>query len=169
MIESFKDKETAKIWRREFSKRVPKRIQVVGYRKLVMLHRSRDLNDLRVLSVNRLEALSGDRSEQQGEVTYMTILPNVTPGEILHEEFLKPMQITAYRLARDTGMPATRISQILKGRRRITADTALRLSAYFGNSSEFWMGIQDEYDLRVEQERLEDELQKIPRVRAATG
>ena len=99
----------------------------------------------------------------------MAILPNVTPGEILHEEFLKPMQITAYRLARDTGMPATRISQILKGRRRITADTALRLSAYFGNSSEFWMGIQDEYDLRVEQERLEDELQKIPRVRAATG
>lgn len=99
----------------------------------------------------------------------MTILPNVTPGEILHEEFLKPMQITAYRLAQDTGMPATRISQILKGRRRITADTALRLSAYFGNSSEFWMGIQDEYDLRVEQERLEDELQKIPRVQAATG
>ena len=99
----------------------------------------------------------------------MIIIPNVTPGEILHEEFLKPMQITAYRLARDTGMPATRISQILKGRRRITADTALRLSAYFGNSSEFWMGIQDEYDLRVEQERLEDELQKIPRVRAATG
>ena len=99
----------------------------------------------------------------------MAIIPNVTPGEILHEEFLKPMQITAYRLARDTGMPATRISQILKGRRRITADTALRLSAYFGNSSEFWMGIQDEYDLRVEQERLEDELQKIPRVRAATG
>lgn len=99
----------------------------------------------------------------------MTILPNVTPGEILHEEFLKPMQITAYRLARDTGMPATRISQILKGRRRITADTALRLSAYFGNSSEFWMGIQNEYDLRVEQERLEDELQKIPRVRTATG
>ena len=99
----------------------------------------------------------------------MAIIPNVTPGEILHEEFLKPMQITAYRLARDTGMPATRISQILKGRRRITADTALRLSAYFGNSSEFWMGIQDECDLRVEQERLEDELQKIPRVRAATG
>ena len=64
MIESFKDKETAKIWRREFSKRVPKRIQVVGYRKLVMLHRSRDLNDLRVPPGNRLEALSGDRSGQ---------------------------------------------------------------------------------------------------------
>ena len=90
----------------------------------------------------------------------MEMIPNVTPGEILNEEFLKPMQITAYRLAQDTGMPATRISQILKGRRRITADTALRLSAYFGNSAEFWMGIQDEYELRAEQERLEDELQR---------
>ena len=99
----------------------------------------------------------------------MEMIPNVTPGEILNEEFLKPMQITAYRLAQDTGMPATRISQILKGRRRITADTALRLSAYFGNSAEFWMGIQDEYELRAEQERLEDELQKIPRAQAVAG
>ena len=99
----------------------------------------------------------------------MEMIPNVTPGEILNEEFLKPMQITAYRLAQDTGMPATRISQILKGRRRITADTALRLSAYFGNSAEFWMGIQDEYELRAEQERLEDELQKIPRAQTVAG
>ena len=93
----------------------------------------------------------------------MEMIPNVTPGEILNEEFLKPMQITAYRLAQDTGMPATRISQILKGRRRITADTALRLSAYFGNSAEFWTGIRDEYEVRAEQERLEEELRKIPR------
>ena len=64
LIESFKDKETAKIWRREFSKRIPNQLQVVGYRKLVMLHRSRDLNDLRVPPGNRLEALSGDRSGQ---------------------------------------------------------------------------------------------------------
>ena len=99
----------------------------------------------------------------------MEMIPNITPGEILNEEFLKPMQITAYRLAQDTGMPATRISQILKGRRRITADTALRLSAYFGNSAEFWMGIQDEYELRAEQERLEDELQKIPRAQPVVG
>jgi len=84
----------------------------------------------------------------------------------LKEEFLEPMGISAYRLAQDTGMPATRISQILKGNRRITADTALRLSAYFGNSAEFWMGIQDEYDLREEQERLKEDLKKIPRVQA---
>ena len=91
----------------------------------------------------------------------MERIPNVTPGEILNEEFLKPMGITAYRLSQDTGMPATRVSQILKGRRRITADTALRLSRYFGNSAEFWMGVQNEYDLREERERLEPELAKI--------
>ena len=64
----------------------------------------------------------------------MERIPNVTPGEILLEEFLKPLDISAYRLAKDTGMPATRVSQIVKGKRRITADTALRLSSYFGNS-----------------------------------
>lgn len=94
----------------------------------------------------------------------MERIPNVTAGEILAEEFLKPLNISAYRLAQDTGMPATRISQILKGKRRITADTALRLSRYFGNSADFWLGIQDEHDLREEQDRLEGDLKKIPRV-----
>lgn len=93
----------------------------------------------------------------------MEKIPNVTPGEILREEFLNPLSITAYRLSRDTGMPATRVSEILKGRRRITADTALRLSAYFGNSADFWMGIQDEFDLRAEKERIQSVLKKIPR------
>ena len=93
----------------------------------------------------------------------MEKIPIVTPGEILNEEFLKPMEISSYRLAKDTGMPVTRISQILKGKRRITANTALRLSRYFGNSPDFWLGIQDEYDLRQEGDRLEEELEKIPR------
>ena len=93
----------------------------------------------------------------------MKKIPLITPGEILNEEFLKPMGITSYRLAKDTGMPATRISQILKGNRRITADTALRLSRYFGNSPDFWLGIQDEYDLRLESDRMEKELEKIPK------
>ena len=91
-------------------------------------------------------------------------IPNVTPGEILREEFLQPLGITAYRLAMDTKMPATRVSRILQGRRRITADTALRLAKYFGNSAEFWMGIQDEYDLREQQERIAEQLKHIPRV-----
>ena len=92
----------------------------------------------------------------------MNRIPNVTPGEILQEEFLSPMKISAYRLAKDTGMPATRVSEILKGRRRITADTALRLAAYFGNSAEFWLGIQDEFDLRREKAKLAEELKRIP-------
>ncbi|RKX69552.1 MAG: addiction module antidote protein, HigA family [Spirochaetes bacterium] len=92
----------------------------------------------------------------------MERIPDITPGEILSEEFLDPMCITAYRLAKDTNMPATRISEILKGRRKITADTALRLSVYFGNSADFWLGIQDEYDLRRQRTNIEDELKKIP-------
>lgn len=91
----------------------------------------------------------------------MNRIPNITPGEILREEFLLPMGISAYKLAKDTNMPATRISEILKGRRRITADTALRLSAYFQNSADFWLGIQDEYDLRKERKKIEKELSKI--------
>lgn len=87
----------------------------------------------------------------------MELIPNMTPGEILLEEFLKPMNISAYRLAKDTMMPATRNSQIVKGRRKVTADTALRLGAYFGNSPDFWLGIQDEFDLRKEKIKLEAE------------
>jgi len=97
----------------------------------------------------------------------MDKIPNVTPGEILFEEFLSPMKISAYRLAKDTNMPATRISEIIKGRRKLTADTALRLSQYFGNSADFWLGIQDEYDLRKERERLKVELKRIPRAIAS--
>jgi len=94
----------------------------------------------------------------------MRKIANITPGEILLEEFLQPLKISSYRLSKDTGMPATRISQILKGKRRITADTALRLSKYFGNSADFWMGIQNEFDLREESQRIKAELNKIPKV-----
>ncbi len=80
----------------------------------------------------------------------MNKLLNIHPGEILLEEFLLPMEISAYRLAKDVGIPQTRVSQIIKGKRRITADTALRLSAFFGNSARFWLGLQDDYDLEEE-------------------
>lgn len=80
----------------------------------------------------------------------MKKLPNIHPGEVLHEEFLVPMAITAYRLAKDIGIPQTRVSQIVKGERRITADTALRLSRYFGNSALFWLGLQNDFDLEEE-------------------
>ena len=77
----------------------------------------------------------------------MERLKNIHPGEVLSEEFLIPMKITAYRLAKEIDIPQTRISQIIKGKRRITADTALRLSSFFGNSPLFWLGLQDDYDI----------------------
>lgn len=80
----------------------------------------------------------------------MEKLANIHPGEILLEEFLIPMNISAYRLSKDIGIPQTRISQIIKGNRRITADTALRLGAYFGTTAKFWLGLQDDYDLELE-------------------
>jgi addiction module HigA family antidote len=80
----------------------------------------------------------------------MERLNNIHPGEVLLEEFLKPLGISAYRLSKDIRIPQTRISAIIKGKRRITADTALRLSQYFGNSAKFWLGMQDDYDLEEE-------------------
>ena len=91
----------------------------------------------------------------------MEKLANVHPGEVLQEEFLLPLEITAYRLSKDLGIPQTRISEILKGRRRISADTALRLSRYFGNSAKFWLGLQDDYDLEEELTARKREFQKI--------
>lgn len=91
----------------------------------------------------------------------MDRLANIHPGEILLEEFLRPLEITAYRLSKDTDIPQTRISQIIKGKRRITADTALRFSSYFGNSAKFWLGLQDDYDIENEKEDKEDILIKI--------
>lgn len=77
----------------------------------------------------------------------MKPLKNIHPGEVLLEEFLIPFGITAYKLSKDTGMPQTRISAIIKGRRRITADSALRFSKYFGNSAKFWLGLQNDFDI----------------------
>jgi addiction module HigA family antidote len=81
----------------------------------------------------------------------MKRLKNIHPGEVLMQEFLIPLNITAYRLSKDIDIPQTRVSAILKGNRRITADTALRLSKYFGNSAKFWLGLQDDFDIEEEQ------------------
>ena len=86
---------------------------------------------------------------------------NIHPGEILEEEFLKEFHISAYRLAKETKMPPTRISEIIKGKRRITADTALRLSKFFSTTPDFWLGIQMEYDLREEKSTKAKELSSI--------
>jgi addiction module HigA family antidote len=94
----------------------------------------------------------------------MKKLPNIHPGEVLLEEFLEPMGISQYRLAKDLKIPQTRISEIVKRNRRITADTALRLSKYFGTSAKFWLGLQDDYDLEESENKLASELKAIPEI-----
>ena len=91
----------------------------------------------------------------------MEKLKNIHPGEILLEEFLIPIGISAYRLAKETFIPQTRISEIIKGKRRITADTALRFSKFFGTSAKFWLGLQDDYDLEEESNQKEKEFNNI--------
>ena len=91
----------------------------------------------------------------------MAKLSNIHPGEVLLEEFLIPMNITAYRLSKSIKIPQTRISQIIKGKRRITADTALRFSKYFGTSVKFWLGIQNDFDIEEEQVKLNEILEQI--------
>ena len=83
-------------------------------------------------------------------------LSPIHPGEILKEEFLVPMKVTQYRLAKEMGVDATRIHSIVKGKRAITAETALLLGRFFGNSPGFWMGLQSQYDLEVAQDRLSE-------------
>ena len=84
----------------------------------------------------------------------------IHPGEILLEEFLIPMEISQYRLAKDINVPPRRINEIVLGKRTITADTALRLSEYFGSSEKFWLNLQMKYNLEIEKDRLKDKLKK---------
>lgn len=91
----------------------------------------------------------------------MKKLRNIHPGEILLEEFLVPLEISAYKLSKDTGIPQSRISAIVKGNRRMTADTALRLAKYFGNSAKFWLGLQNDFDIEAENKSLKSALNGI--------
>ncbi len=87
-------------------------------------------------------------------------IPPLHPGEVLFEEFLKPMNISQNKLGRCLGVSARRINEIVHGKRSITADTALRLARYFGNSPQFWLGLQMDYDLDVETDRLSPRIEK---------
>ncbi len=95
----------------------------------------------------------------------MEKLPNIHPGEILLEEFMFPFKLSAYRLSKNLGIPQTRISQIIKGRRRITADTALRLSYFFGNTAKFWLGLQNDYDIEKERNNNFEVFKRIQKIR----
>ena len=94
-------------------------------------------------------------------------LPPIHPGEILLEEFLKPMELSQYRLAKDIRVPARRINEIVHGKRGISPDTALRLSRYFGLSERFWLNLQTRYDLEIEKDRLAGRLEEEVRVYTA--
>jgi addiction module HigA family antidote len=91
----------------------------------------------------------------------MNRIPNIHPGEILSEDFLKPMGISAYRLSKGANIDQTRISEIIRGKRSVTADTALRLARFFGNSPEFWLNLQAHYDLEQKKREMEKDLKKI--------
>ena len=91
----------------------------------------------------------------------MERLRNSTPRKILWEEFLIPMEISQYRLSKELKIPQTRISEIIKGNRRISADTAVRLSAYFGNSAKFWLGLQVDYDIENDINELSKDIERI--------
>jgi addiction module HigA family antidote len=94
----------------------------------------------------------------------MENLKNIHPGEILKEEFLVPLNISAYRLAKETFIPQTRVGEILRGNRRITADTAIRLAKYFGTSAKFWLSLQDDYDIEDENQAKKQEYDGIKAV-----
>ena len=95
----------------------------------------------------------------------MDKLNNIHPGEVVNEELLAPLNITAYRLSKETFIPQTRISEIIKGNRRITADTALRFSKYFGNSAKFWLGLQDDFDIEEVRRTKSKELEHIKEIK----
>jgi addiction module HigA family antidote len=94
----------------------------------------------------------------------MKKIKNIHPGEVLKEEFLKPLNISAYRLCMDINVPQTRISEIIKGKRSITADTALRLSRYFSNSANFWLGLQNDFDIEEEMIQKGSEIKLIKKI-----
>jgi addiction module HigA family antidote len=181
MIRSFRGLLPALILqRRRVPKGFPTNVAKVARRKLVQLNNATMLGDLAVPPGNRLEALRGDLAGKhsipvadripvvrsrtggrgdrglslKGGAAMVKKLPPVHPGEILREEFLRPMNLTPYAVARALGVPRTRIERLTREQTALTADTALRLARYFRTSPAFWMGIQSQYEL----ERAEDEL-----------
>jgi addiction module HigA family antidote len=97
----------------------------------------------------------------------MEKLKNIHPGDVLNKEFLLPLSISAYRLAKEIAIPQTRISEIIKGNRRITADTAIRLSKYFGNSAKFWLGLQDDFDIEEAENEKGENFSEIKKLELA--
>jgi addiction module HigA family antidote len=187
-------KETEKLFLRHRSPRFFAGVHRIALRKLLLLDAAERLEDLRVPPGNRLEKLTGDRQGQHSirindrwricfcwsegdayevkiadyheEVTMMKakVLAPIHPGEILMEEFLKPLGISQYKLAKDINVPARRINEIVHGKRSITADTALRLSRYFNLSERFWLNLQARYDLEMEKDKFRGRIESEVKV-----
>jgi antitoxin HigA-1 len=183
MIQGFANSEAELIWSGRRSRKLPADIQNVALRKLRLLNQARVLGDLRVPPGNRLEALRADRQGQhsirindQWRIRRMSksstttsrsgLLLNPHPGEILLEEFLKPMGLSQNALARAVHVAPRRINEIVLGKRDITADTDLRLARYFGLSEGFFLGLQMGYDLMQRRREIDRDLKTI-RPRAA--
>ena len=196
MIQSFADEPTRKVWEREHVRHFGPDLHRMAQKKLRLLNAAETINDMRIPPGNRLEKLSGDRDGQysirindQYRICFVwtTAGPTdvqivgyhlrgipmakvhdpITPGEILQTEFLEPLGISAYRLAKATGLPQTRLSEIIRGKRRITTDTALRLSQAFGLSERYWLNIQNDYDIELEHDQHDDELAQVERLISA--
>jgi len=183
MIQGFADSQAELIWSGRRSRKLPADIQNVALRKLRLLNQARVLGDLRVPPGNRLEALRADRQGQhsirindQWRIRRMSksstttsrsgLLLNPHPGEILLEEFLKPMGLSQNALARAVHVAPRRINEIVLGKRDVTADTDLRLARYFGLSEGFFLGLQMDYDLMQRRREIDRDLKTI-RPRAA--
>lgn len=102
-----------------------------------------------------------EKGEVMIEMTVVKSIEPVTPGELLNEEFLLPLEITKYRIAKDIGVPAQRIGEIVAGKRAITADTDLRLCKYFGLSTGYWLRVQNRYDMEIARRKIQSQLDKI--------
>jgi addiction module HigA family antidote len=187
VIKSFADAETARIWSGRRSRRLPPEIRPAALRKLRMLNQARTLADLQLPPGNRLEALKADRqgfstasasissggsasagmkerSKMSRSSTTMTdeeLLPNPHPGEILAEEFMRPLGLSQNALARSIRVPPRRINELVQGKRAVTADTDLRLARYFGMSEGFFLGLQADHDLMGRKREIAAELEAI--------
>ena len=119
----------------------------------------------------KVKRMPGEECRDMGKSTRgrSRKLPPVHPGEILRDEFLVPLKISQYRLARSVGVDPRRVHAIVHGERSVTAETALLFSRFFGNSAEFWMGLQSQYDLEREQDRLAERLGRVAAWSAPSG
>ena len=185
MIQGFADEETALIWSGRRSRRLPFEMQATALRKLRLLNQARALSDLCVPLGNRLEGLKGERvgnirfgsmtsdesalfggkevqpMSKSSTITDVEWLPNPTPGEILLEDFLRPLSLSQTALAIAVHVSPRRINAIVLGKRAVTADTDLRLTRYFGLTAGFFIGLQADHDLMARRREIGADLEAI--------